>query len=129
MIESSLFTPYPEVVGVFVGGCVERGVGSSFRAQAHAHTSGEHKGWICVRSQKRLLTARGGLSQLMLHEIAHILVMQGHTDAWRAKCRELGYRLPARYKKKKRGPARGYRLVVQNGERRHYQDGRLVRVD
>lgn len=85
----------PEVAGVFVGGCVERGVGSSFRAQAHAHTSGDRFGWICIRGWKRLYQ-RG----LMLHELAHVLTRQGHTDEWRACLRELGGRVPAHNQKR-----------------------------
>lgn len=112
-----MLTEYPEVKGIFVGGCVERGEGSSFRAMAHAHyhvdeakqkkmlysqTQIDAMGWICVRSSKRLYTTDGRPSQLMLHELAHILTSHGHTDKWRAKARELGYRLPARYQKHKR---------------------------
>jgi hypothetical protein len=99
-----LFDQYPEVKGIYVGGCVQRGEGSSFRAQAHAHTDSNwiYPGWICVRSAKRLYTSNGGASQLMLHELAHILTGEGHTDKWRAKAKELGYRLPKHYKKKVR---------------------------
>lgn len=97
------FAAYPEFKGLFVGGCVERGVGSSFRARAHAHSrAGHHQGWICVRSRHRIYTASGGPSQLMLHELAHLLTGQGHTDKWRAAARALGYRLPAHYKKRSR---------------------------
>jgi hypothetical protein len=110
-----LLAPYPEVVGLFVGGCVERGVGSSFRHRAHAHNhSGDPWfGWVCVRGQRRLLTASGGLSQIVLHEVAHILTPDhGHDDVWRAKARSIGYRLPAHYQKRTaaaRGPTRtGY---------------------
>jgi len=75
----------PEVIGVFVGGCVERGDGSRFRRKAHAHTQGTHKGWICVLSAKRLVER-----MLTLHELAHIITGLGHVDKWREKCLELG---------------------------------------
>lgn len=77
-----------EVAGVFVGGCVIRGDGSSFRARAHAHTHDSYKGWICYRSPKRL-----GQKMLALHELAHVLVLAGHTDKWRAKLHEIGGRI------------------------------------
>ena len=70
------------VKGIFIGGCIVRGEGSSFRAKAHAHSiipgtrnyhgSGEFLGWICIRSIKRLYTSSGKLSQLLWHETAHI---------------------------------------------------------
>lgn len=100
-----LLEPFPEVAGVFVNGCVERGIGSSFRRQAHAHNhrTDPHFGWICVRSWRRLFTASGGLSQLMLHEIAHVLTPNhGHDDTWRAKARSLGYRVRAHEEKRSR---------------------------
>ena len=70
------------VKGIFIGGCIRRGEGSSFRAKAHAHCiisgtrnyHGDNKflGWICVRSAKRLFTSSGNISQLLWHETAHI---------------------------------------------------------
>lgn len=103
------FADRPEFVGLFVGGCVERGDGSSFRAQAHAHNQpgDEHQGWVCVRSPRRLYTAAGTPSQVMLHELAHLLTPgQGHTDAWRAMARSLGYRVRAHEEKRLRPAAR-----------------------
>jgi hypothetical protein len=76
---------HPEVKGVFVGGCVARGVGSRFRAKAHAHTSGAHVGWICFLSAKRL-TCR----MLCLHELAHIVTKEGHTKRWREFLLQIG---------------------------------------
>lgn len=81
---------FPEVKGVFAGGCVERGEGSRFRAKAHAHTKGSFAGWVCVLSAKRL-TER----MLMLHEAAHIITGLGHVDKWRAKLLEIGGTLDA----------------------------------
>src|SRR5687767_10976657 len=75
----------PEVVGVFVGGCILRGDGSSFRAKAHAHCKGERKGWLCFRKRQRLEERA-----LVLHELAHLLTEEGHTDRWRAKLLEIG---------------------------------------
>lgn len=76
---------FPEVKGIFAGGCVERGEGSRFRAKAHAHTIGVKKGWICVLSAKRLT-----LRALMLHEAAHVITGLGHVDKWREKVLEIG---------------------------------------
>ncbi len=73
------------VRGVFVGGCVERGEGSRFRAKAHAHTRGEFRGWICVLSGKRL-----ACRELLLHEAAHLIAGCGHTDKWRKVLLEIG---------------------------------------
>jgi len=73
------------VAGLFVGGCVARGDGSSFRHMAHAHTDGAHVGWICVRAAWRLLDF-----QLMAHEVAHVLTGDGHTDRWRQCVLDLG---------------------------------------
>jgi len=92
-IEYEPFKKYKEVKGVFVGGCVDRGDGSRFRRMAHAHTHNPNIGWICVLSPKRLYNSNNGASQLMLHELAHILTLQGHTDKWREQAHQLGYRL------------------------------------
>lgn len=72
--------------GVYVGGCVSRGKGSSFRATAHAHAhTPTHRGWICFRSDKGLLDRETGL-----HELAHIITGEGHTKNFRETLEELG---------------------------------------
>lgn len=78
------------VKGVFVGGCVTRGVGSSFRAKAHAHCHGSHAGWLCFRRADRLRCR-----ELVIHELAHLVAGAGHTDAWRAAVIKLGGTLDA----------------------------------
>ena len=101
---------------IFVGGCVERGEGSSFRAKAHAHNErkDEYFGWICFRSAKRLGVVAAASdpmfdieiikpSRLLVHEWVHILTPNHyHDDTWRAKMRELGQPIPKQYDKKTR---------------------------
>jgi len=90
-VEYPAFQQYPELKGVFVGGCIDRGDGSSFRAKAHAHTKEPNQGWICVRSAKRLyVQGTNRPSKLMWHELAHILIGHGHDDTWRKEVRRLG---------------------------------------
>lgn len=103
--------------GIFVGGCIDRGTGSAFRKLAHPHCeeTDQHKGYICVRSHRRLFAAIAKVkddgklewsistkpSRLMMHEYAHLLSGSGHghDDKWRDTMKQLGQPIPARYKK------------------------------
>jgi hypothetical protein len=93
-----LYRETPECVGVHVGGCVSDG--RRFRSMAHAHTRGEHRGWICVLAARRLSDPI-----IAAHELAHLTSgTDGHTDAWRAECVRLGGSLDPQG----RGSLRGY---------------------
>ena len=83
---------HPKLHTVFTGGCIERGEGSRFRAKAHAHCrkGDPYQGTICFLSHKRLMQRKLGL-----HELAHIIGECGHTDKFRAICKELGVSIQA----------------------------------
>ena len=75
-------------VRLFVGGCVDRGDGSSFRRKAHAHVVEANKGWICIRSAKRVyINGTTRPSKLVWHEVAHCLVgpSNWHNKTWNRK--------------------------------------------
>jgi len=109
----------PQLKGLFVGGCVARGDGSSFRARAHAHTlPSDYKGWVCVRAAHRVLTPSGRPSRLMWHEYAHITTGHGHDAVWRERITEYGFPAEAhRYIRKKRPPLVWYWYDPATGER------------
>jgi len=94
---------YPELKGIFIGGCIKRGEGSSFRAKAHAHCfdNDKYKGWICVRSLKRVYKPETKEpSNLIMHELAHIITKHGHDDKWRKQMIEFNQPLKKQYWKK-----------------------------
>lgn len=76
--------------GIFVGGCVKRKEGSSFRGSAHAHCDKKYPyfGWICIRSARRAKQR-----SLLIHELAHIITRQGHTRKFYQCIRRLGGRI------------------------------------
>lgn len=116
---------WSEVKGIYVGGCVKRGLGSSFRAKAHAHNEKADKyfGWICVRSIKRIGEAQGqritNPSRLLWHEYAHILTPNhSHDDTWRKKMREMAQPITEQYRKKEHPtlPSHFLEMVMENEE-------------
>lgn len=97
----------PGLAGIFIGGCVQRGPGSSFRRRAHAHNrrGDAFFGWVCIRSARRLLAPSGKPSTLLLHEYAHILTPNhGHDEAWRAAITALGRPAEAKRYRRPRNP-------------------------
>jgi hypothetical protein len=93
---------YPQVKGIYVGGCIDRGEGSCFRASAHAHCfpGNLNFGWICIRSRHKIYNSKGEFSRLLIHEIAHIVSRSGHNDKWRETVHSLGGAITARYIKR-----------------------------
>ncbi len=85
LLKSKWLLNHPEIKGVFVGGCVERGLGYGLRSKAHAHIVGDHRGWICFQSKKWL-----HVRELWLHELAHIVTRQGHTNQFRKFLLQIG---------------------------------------
>lgn len=81
----------PDVIGVYVGGCVQTGLGS-IKANSHAHINkGEsHRGWVCFQHPDNLRN-----EGTRMHELAHIRTGQGHTDKWRAEMARLGQPIAA----------------------------------
>lgn len=74
---------HPAVVGLHHTTCVEDG--TPFREDAHAHIEGAYQGWICFREARGVKE-----TNLVRHELAHLLTREGHTKAWRMTLRALG---------------------------------------
>jgi hypothetical protein len=88
----------PDVIGVYVGGCIETGLGS-IKANAHTHigTIDPHRGWVCFQHPENLANAN-----TRMHELAHIRTGAGHADKWRVEMTRLGQPISPRYQRRKR---------------------------
>lgn len=79
------FPELNEIWGIYVGdGCV---TGQDplewLEVDAHAHVLDEWNGWICIASPLKVVTVNGNPTQLVLHELAHILCKRpGHGRKW-----------------------------------------------
>lgn len=83
--------------GVHLGGCVEMGsdeVHRQVELRGHAHTSSQSywHGWICIINPNDAFTRRGGPTNLVLHEYAHLLCGErvGHGAKWKTTVTALG---------------------------------------
>ena len=82
---------WTEVKGIFVGGCVERGDGSSFRhRRTRTHTAPTTPG-LDLHSRSQACGAERQAARLLIHEYAHILQPSaGHGPAWQKRVALLG---------------------------------------
>jgi len=82
------------VAGICVCECVRDGLHDDFPELAHAHCDAHDPfcGWICVKNPEHV-----SFKPLMLHEVAHILVNDGHTDKWRKTLLMIGGTLDSVY--------------------------------
>lgn len=87
-------------ITLYVGGCGE--TGKWFRRKAHAHNDSKYPqfGQICVLSERRLYNPDGSPSNLLKHELAHMLnPNKGHDQRWAAILRALGGSVATSYYK------------------------------
>ena len=80
----------PEVVGVFIDGCVQHAgcVQNDFcndAAHAHMSPSDPFEGWICFLKPNAISD-----NMLCLHELAHIITKHHHDAFWRRALLKLG---------------------------------------
>lgn len=76
------------VRGVYLGGCCARSHGPRLRAKAHAHVGPKGHpfiGWLCFLSARWLRDR-----MLCLHERAHVVTREGHTERWRRYLLRIG---------------------------------------
>lgn len=87
--------PIDAVRGVSVGGCVEA-IGTdrqgAFRRSAHAHNrlGDPWLDWVCFRSAKRVLTPSGKATDMLIHEVAHLIRKGSHGPGWKKAVIALG---------------------------------------
>ncbi len=90
----------PDVIGVYVGGCIGTGLGllkGNAHAHAHAFRNDPHRGWVCFQHPDDLNN-----EATRMHELAHIRTGHGHTDKWRAEMVRLGQPITPRYQRRQK---------------------------
>ena len=66
--------------GCYIGGCIanpSKKWSTKIYGAAHAHTAGDHKGFICFHTVKDFQK-----QTTCAHELAHIITEKGHTYNW-----------------------------------------------
>ena len=114
---------YPElgcVWGIYLGdGCVSGANPLEWQridAHAHSHEDDEWRGWICIASPRDVRTPKGKPTQLLWHEVAHILARNGaHGTKWRDILIGLGCKAEAERFYKPRKP-RVKKETVEDGK-------------
>ncbi len=81
--------------GIFVGSCVDERLSQSIwenaRSHAHNYTKDPWFGWICVVSPKDALTKSGKPTDILIHEIAHLMCPnQFHSPKWKRTVVRMG---------------------------------------
>ena len=91
-IDFKPFDRYPQVKGVSVGRCVETGKPLAPDDMAHSHDgkNDSWKGWICTGKDSKLYGKDGGASNLMKHELAHIVTAHNHDKLFKKVLRKVG---------------------------------------
>jgi hypothetical protein len=91
---------HPALKGVAHRACAahdewDAGMTATHQEIAHAHLTGRHQGWVCIRKQ------RDFNATTLRHEIAHLVRgTRRHDEAWRRVVRELGGQIERQYRKR-----------------------------
>ena len=115
------FPELNEIWGIYVGdGCV---TGQDplewLEVDAHAHVLDEWNGWICIANPAKVVTPNGNPTQLVLHELAHILCKKpGHGKKWYDTICRLG----AKHEGKKYYKTRTSPSIIVNEESNYGQN-------
>jgi len=101
----------PGVAGIFLGGCILTGPGTSLHRNcrvggvlAHAHIgSCSERGWICYSNPNHW--SDPDHQSTKWHEYAHILANRGHDERWRKAMERLNQPIPGYYLRRTRKAA------------------------
>lgn len=94
---------HPDVRGVCIGCCVDgKPLSTDYDAHAHLYIEGErYPGFICFRTERALAGVNPiKVGRTSIHELAHLIANQHHSEAWRNTMRQLGQPIPAAYRRK-----------------------------
>ena len=91
-MEFKPFQSFPQFKGVSVGKCIATRQPLDKDDMAHSHDSpnDQHRGWICVNEKQNIYSKNGGASNVMKHELAHIVTDHGHDKIFKKVLNKIG---------------------------------------